>query len=309
MRSRPFWRSILLGVALLVPLAGANRALSADACADPHDTLETACLVGDGGGQLQLIRASITSSGGRNFYAIQAAQPGTKISVWLEDLPVDYDLDLLAENGGNVNQSAAEELAPEFLEQPELAAGWYYAMVKSYPGVGFDPNAQYSLYIQVFTPEPPAPPPTAIVPTAIPVATVTPTPSAQTFTIFFSIDGSGNPSGYVRDPSGGVKNLAIGQTTEVVVRFGQRLVFETPSDSFSMLFDCGPSDPAVQPCNFNASNRGQLPAEIVVRNRNSGGGFIGISGPNRYGGDRPGFSGQKYVNDPKVTIFVNPNPK
>lgn len=310
MRSRFSLRSILLGVALVVPLIGAHSAMGADACADPHDSFETACIVGGGDGGLQLIRSAITSSAGRNYYAITATQLGSQISVWLEDLPLDYDLDLVTEAGDIVNQSAAEGVLPEFLTQPELGPGQYFVVVKSYAGVGFDPDLTYSLYIQLVTPEPPAPEPTAIpLPTAIPAPTATPTPSVQTFTIFFAIDSSGNPSGYVRDPSGVVKNLAIGSTTDVVVRFGQRLVFETTAENFSMLFDCGPASPAVQPCNFNASNRGQLPAEIVVRNRDSGGGFIGITGPNRYGGDRPGFPGQKYVNDPKVSIFVNPNPR
>lgn len=311
MRSRSSLRSILLGVGFALGLIGTNGVMgAADGCSEPHDSIETACSIGGDG--MQLVRSAITSLGGRNVYAIKVAQPGSQLSVWLEDLPFDYDLDLVTENGDIVDQSAAEGLLPEALRQSDLGSGEYFVIVKSYAGLGFDAGRTYALYVQLVAPEVPVlPEPTAIpLPTAIPVPSVTPTPRIPTFTIFFSLDPStGWPSGYVRDPNGVVRNFGTGNTTDVVVRFGDRIVLEAGADRFSMLFDCGPSNPSVTPCNFNASSKGELPAEIRVINRDPVGGFISISSPNHYGGDRPGFPGQKYVTDPKTTIFVNPNPR
>ena len=160
--------------------------------------------------------------------------------------------------------------------------------------------------------DPPVTPTT--VPTAVPTPAATPTPAPSptpnvpTVYITWSIDPStGAPSGYWRDQSGIVVNFGSGQSFTIVVRFGDQIVLEPSADQFSLLFDCGPSNPAVQPCNFNAGDRGGLPLLKVV-NRDPVGGYITISGPNRFGGTRPD-SPTRYVNDPKVTLFINPNPR
>jgi hypothetical protein len=141
------------------------------------------------------------------------------------------------------------------------------------------------------------------VPTAVPV---TPTPNVPTVYLTWSIDGSGNPVGYWRDQNGVVSNFGVGNYT-IIVRYGDQIVLDPTADQFSFLFDCGPSNPAVQPCNFNSSAKGSTPVLKVV-NRDPIGGFITISKPNNFGGQRPDNS-SRYVNDPKVTIFINPNPR
>ncbi|MSQ23762.1 MAG: hypothetical protein EXR58_04295 [Chloroflexi bacterium] len=166
--------------------------------------------------------------------------------------------------------------------------------------------------------DPPATPTPVVVPTSLPTftpfATAIPSPSATatpnvpTVYITWSIDPStGAPSGYWRDQNGVVVNFSGGQSFTIVVRFRDQIVLDPSADQFSLLFDCGPSNPSITPCNFNASFKGSLPLLTVI-NRDPIGGFLSISGPNRYGGQRPD-NASRYVNDPKVTLFLNPNPK
>lgn len=155
----------------------------------------------------------------------------------------------------------------------------------------------------------PTPVPTATpIPSPTPPPSATPTPNVPTVYLSWSIDPStGAPSGYWRDQNGVTVNFGSGQSYTIIVRFGDQIVMDPIADQFSLLFDCGPSNPAVQPCNFNSSYRGELPLLKVV-NRDPIGGYITISGPNRYGSTRPD-NPSRYVNDPKVSLFINPNPR
>ena len=120
------------------------------------------------------------------------------------------------------------------------------------------------------------------------------------------VDGGGAQCLSASDVYGAAQRL-VDLLREKSGRTNDQIILDPVSNDFSLLFDCGPANPAISPCNFNASTKGALPTLRVI-NREQAGGFLTISKPNNYGGTRPD-NPARYVNDPKVTLFLNPNPR
>ena len=123
--------------------------------------------------------------------------------------------------------------------------------------------------------------------------------------MFFSIDANGRPSGYVFDKEGrqilpGGGGLTISGPALKPVP-GDRIYLRTDAPRFALLWDCGTEGDSYSPCDFVADSPANLPGEIVVNVRDRLG-FLNVSGPDNWAGDRPNFPGQRYPADPILRI-------
>jgi len=131
-----------------------------------------------------------------------------------------------------------------------------------------------------------------------------PVPGA--ITVFFTLDATGRPSGFVVDklgnyyyPEGGFLAL-LGPMAAA----GDRIVLQTNSPRFALLWDCGLQPNSFSPCDFVADSLISLPPQIMA---NGGGSpVINISGPDNWGQPRPRFEAtQRYPAEPVLRILLN----
>ncbi len=128
------------------------------------------------------------------------------------------------------------------------------------------------------------------------------------FTVFFTIDANGRPSGYVFDKEGRQFSPAEGMLTISGPWLkpvpGDRIYLRTAAPRFSLLWDCGTDGDSYSPCDFVADSPANLPGEIVV---NAAGriGTLNVSGPDNWGGERSNFPGQRYPADPILRILFS----
>ena len=151
--------------------------------------------------------------------------------------------------------------------------------------------------------EPPAPEPQ---PQSQPA--VQPVPGA--YTVFFSIGADGRPWGYVFDKEGRQFTSQGGALTisgpQLKPEPGDRIYIKTDAPRFSFLFDCGTEVDSYSPCDFMADSPAGLPAEIVANHRNRSG-YLNISGPDNWAGERNNFPGQRYPAEPVLRIVFGSN--
>jgi hypothetical protein len=139
-------------------------------------------------------------------------------------------------------------------------------------------------------------------PTAVPSTPVGgPVPGA--ISVFFTIR-DGSPTGWVYDKQGIKHTPAYNTISGISVSPGDRIVLQTDTARFSLLFDCSTTPGTFSPCDFSADSTANLPREIrAVKNGMSA--FLNISRADNWAGVRPGFAPQRYPADPILRILFS----
>ena len=140
------------------------------------------------------------------------------------------------------------------------------------------------------------------VPTAVPSTPVGgPVPGA--ISVFFTIR-DGRPTGWVYDKQGIKHTPAYNTISGISVSPGDRIVLQTDTARFSLLFDCSTTSGTFNPCDFSADSTANLPREIrAVKNGMSA--YLNISRADNWAGFRPGFAPQRYPADPILRIVFS----
>ena len=127
-----------------------------------------------------------------------------------------------------------------------------------------------------------------------------PVPGA--ITVFFTVR-NGRPWGYVVDKQGREYRPQSGGLSVKGPNPdpGDRIVLQTDTPRFSLLFDCSTTPGAYSPCDVWAVTPGELP-EIQVNGKDQFA-TLNISGPDNWAGERQGFAPRRYPGDPVLRIF------
>ena len=139
-------------------------------------------------------------------------------------------------------------------------------------------------------------------PTAVPSTPVGgPVPGA--ISVFFTIR-DGSPTGWVYDKQGIKHTPGYNTISGISASPGDRIVLQTDTARFSLLFDCSTTPGTFNPCDFSADSSANLPREIrAVKNGMSA--FLNISRADNWAGVRPGFAPQRYPADPVLRIVFS----
>jgi hypothetical protein len=122
-------------------------AVWADACPEPNDGPESACVLAVDAP----VFGEISAQQDLDVYRFDALAPGT-VRVDLSNLPADYDLYLVDSSGEVLGSSVQESTAPERLEVALQQPGAYFVYVTVDPSRTFEPGASYLLQLGLVAP-------------------------------------------------------------------------------------------------------------------------------------------------------------
>ena len=121
--------------------------------------------------------------------------------------------------------------------------------------------------------------------------------------VFFTIR-DGSPTGWVYDKQGIKHTPAYNTISGISASPGDRIVLQTDTARFSLLFDCSTTPGTFNPSDFSADSAANLPREIrAVKNGMTA--FLNISRADNWTGVRPGFAPQRYPADPLLRIVFS----
>lgn len=129
-------------VSLLLLVAGTGRGQAQAPCNEPNDEPAVACGLTVG----EPIQSTIDRTGDVDLFRFVVGGSGGRTAIDLTELPADYDLYLIDDNGSVLGQSVREGPAAEALVL-SLRPGTYFVVVQADPGRAIDASRPYTLRV------------------------------------------------------------------------------------------------------------------------------------------------------------------